>query len=213
MKRTTRQNAEIGIAIKGKRFNLMFAMIHTVWPVYYELLCLPYIFVPYFSYIIIYKSYSMIWVDFEQENRIQFGQNPGRRTKPKKVDGEGARMRSDIELFEAKLAQRNANEEPKPLDGPEYMAKIKSEAAENRKKANERNQRRRKVLVETIKELFLYHLTENWHLPEQLSEQRRNNYVLGTWHNLCGIARVIKVSEELMHRTCYSEDRNKIIIF
>ena len=34
------------------------------------------------------------------------------------------------------------------------MAKIKSEAAENRQKANERNQRRRKVLVETIKEPF-----------------------------------------------------------
>jgi len=91
---------------------------------------------------------------FKQENRIQLGQNPGRRTKPKKVDGEGAKMRSDIELFEARLAQRNVNEEQKPLDGPEYMAKIKSEAAENRQKANERNQRRRKVLVETIKEPF-----------------------------------------------------------
>ena len=42
---------------------------------------------------------------FKQENRIQLGQNPGRRTKPKKVDGEGAKMRSDIELFEARLAQ------------------------------------------------------------------------------------------------------------
>ena len=92
----------------------------------------------------------------QQENRIQLGQNQGRKTKPKKVDGEGAKMRLDIELFEARIAQRNANEEPKPLDGPEYMAKIKSEAAENRKKANERNQRRRKVLVETIKEAFLY---------------------------------------------------------
>ena len=84
------------------------------------------------------------------------GQNQGRKSKPKKVDGEGAKMRSDIELFEARIAQRNSNDEPKPLDGPEYMTKIKSEAAENRKKANERNQRRRKVLVETIKEAFLY---------------------------------------------------------
>ena len=50
--------------------------------------------------------FESLW---KQENRIKLGQNPGRRTKPKKVDGEGAKMRSDIELFEARLAQVSFN--------------------------------------------------------------------------------------------------------
>ena len=89
-----------------------------------------------------------------QENEM-FKKTEKKIKKSKKTseDIEGMKMISDIKNFEEKLKMNSGNEKVK-LSGDEYMKKIKSESVQNRQKTIERNQRRRKVLVETVQGIF-----------------------------------------------------------